>query len=234
MPALTNITINVIENDDTSIEILFKYIQKQITESTSETILDIRNFRPKDPKKKKNDINVLQNSNAWHEVRKNKITSSRLPALLGIYWKSEFNIYWQIILQGLEENDLLSNHFFNFRRGREFKGKAPCCFCDKSMIHVTSCGFFNHPDDSSYGASPDGLVAPGNQLEIKTRAANSDGPLLNIAKNPGYYIQAQIQMVCTDYSYCIIMSYHPESKTANYFLIQKNNLLWSVIKIFVD
>ena len=25
-------------------------------------------------------------------------------------------------------------------------------------------------------------------------------------------------MVCTDYSYCIIMSYHPESKTANYFL----------------
>ena len=41
-------------------------------------------------------------------------------------------------------------------------------------------------------------------------------------------------MVCTDYSYCIIMSYHPESKAANYFLIQRNNLLWSVIKIIVD
>ena len=53
MPALTNTTINVIENDDTSIEILFKDIQKQITENTSEIKLDIRNFRPKDPKKKR-------------------------------------------------------------------------------------------------------------------------------------------------------------------------------------
>ena len=93
MPALTNTTINVIENDDTSIEILFKYIKKQITENTSEIKLDIRNFRPKDPKKKKNYINVLQNSNVWHELRKNKITRSRLAALLGIYGKSKFNIY---------------------------------------------------------------------------------------------------------------------------------------------
>ena len=100
MPALTNTTINVIENDDTRIEILFKDIQKQITENTSEIKLDIRNFRPKDPKKKKNYINVLQNSNAWQELRKNKITSSRLPSLLGIYGKSKFNIYWQIVLQG--------------------------------------------------------------------------------------------------------------------------------------
>ena len=130
----------------------------------------------------------------------------------------------------MEENDLLSNHFLNFRRGREFEGEALSDFCDKSMSRATSCGFSNHPDDSSYGASPDGLVAPGILLEIKTRAANSDGPLLNIANNPGYYIQAQIQMVCADYIYCIIMSYHPESKTANYFLIQKNYLLWSVKK----
>ena len=42
MPVLTNNTINVIENDDTSIEILFKDIQ--ITEYTSEIKLDIRNF----------------------------------------------------------------------------------------------------------------------------------------------------------------------------------------------
>ena len=128
---------------------------------------------------------------------------------------------------------MLSNHFLNFRRGCGFEGEALSYFCDKSMSHAT-CGFCNHPDDNSYGASPDGLVAPGILLEIKTRAANSDGPLLNIAKNPGYYIQAQIQLVCTDYSYCIIMSYHPESKTANYFLIQRNNLLWSVIQIIVD
>ena len=71
------------------------------------------------------------------------------------------------------------------------KDEALSYFCDKSMKSCNNHnGFFNHPDDSSYGASPDGLVAPGILLEIKTRAANSDGPLLIIAKNPGYYIQA--------------------------------------------
>ena len=117
---------------------------------------------------------------------------------------------------------------------REFEGESLSYFCDTSICHTTSLGFFNHPDDSSYGASPDGLVAPGILLEVKNRAANSAGSLLNIAQHPGYYSQAQIQMVCTDYSYCIIMSYHSESKTTNYFLIQRNNLLWSVIKIIVD
>ena len=140
----------------------------------------------------------------------------RLPALLGIYGKDKINIYWQTVLQGLEENDLLSDHFLDFRKGREFEGEALSYFCDTSMSHATSCGFFNHPDDSSYGASPDGLVAPGILLEIKTRAANSDRSLLNIARNPGYYIHAQIQMVCTNYSYCIIMSCYPESNTSNY------------------
>ena len=44
------------------------------------------------------------------------------------------------------------------------------------MSHAT-CGFFNHPDDSSlYGATLDGLVAPGILLEIKTRAVNCAGP----------------------------------------------------------
>ena len=33
MSALTNNTINVIDNDETSIEILFKDIQKQVTEN---------------------------------------------------------------------------------------------------------------------------------------------------------------------------------------------------------
>ena len=44
----------------TSIEILFKDIQKQITVNTSEFKLAMRNFRPKDPKTAKNYINVLQ------------------------------------------------------------------------------------------------------------------------------------------------------------------------------
>ena len=122
-----------------------------------------------------------------------KFAETRLPAV--VYQHYSKYMGGHIVLQGLVENDLLSNHFLDLRRGREFEGEALSYFCDTSMSHATSCGFFNHPDDSSYGASPDGLVAPGSLLGINTRSANSDRPLLNIAKNPGYYIQAQIHFV---------------------------------------
>ena len=43
-----------------------------------------------------------------------------------------------------------------------------------------------------------------------------------------------ISYTCTDSDFCILMSYHPESKTAKYFLIRQNNLVWSAIKILAD
>ena len=77
-------------------------------------------------------------------------------------------------------------------------------------------------------------MAPGILIEIKTRAARSDGPLESLQKFACYFIQCQLQMICSDSEFCILMSYHPESKTANYFLIQRDNLLWSVIKTLTD
>ena len=50
---------------------------------------------------------VLQNTNEWKDLRKFKITGSRLPALLGLYGQEKFTKYWKVVKQGLEEEMFL-------------------------------------------------------------------------------------------------------------------------------
>ena len=191
------------------------------------------NLKPDNPNLKKNYTNVTQNSEEWQKIRKNKVTASRLPGLLGFLGHKKFEIFWKIVNEGLQENEFIKNNA-NFIRGHKFETEALNHFNKISGCHAISCGFFELPDDESYGASPDGLVVPGILIEIKTRAANSEGPLLDIKKCPSYFIQVQIQMACTETKFCILMSYHPETKTATYFMIQKNELLWGIIKEITD
>ena len=69
---------------------------------------------------------------------------------------------------------------------------------------------------------------------MKTRAAGSAGPFEDLRKNLSYFIQTQLQIVCAGTKYCIIMSHHPESTRANYFLVTRHNLLRDVIEIVVN
>ena len=50
-----------------------------------------------------------------------------------------------------------------------------------------------------------------------------------LEKLPSNFAQTQLQMVCTDASFFIVLSYYPESESGNFFLIQKDNILVDVI-----
>ena len=67
-------------------------------------------------------------------------------------------------------------------------------------------------------------------LEVKTRAAKTEGPLTSLKQQPSYYIQPQLEMVCTGTSCCILESYHPETQEASFFLIKRDDVIISVIK----
>ena len=234
----TSTTYNIINqniteelnNTDIAIPLVYDDIQSQLSNKIIN--INLQNLHPKNPLQYQNHVNVAQNTEDWQELRKRKVTGSRLPALIGVYGKKKFDLYWKIVLEGLQEKDVLNNNFHNFDRGHNFEAEALEYFRKETGCGAITCGFFNHNTDSNYGASPDALVAPGILLEIKTRAANSMGPLTSIST--AYYVQAQLQMVCTDSDFCILMSYHPESKTAKYFLIRQNNFVWSAIKILAD
>ena len=69
-----------------------------------------------------------------------------------------------------------------------------------------------------YGSSPDVLGPLWILLEVKTK---DEGSL-------------QLQMLSTDAEFCILQSYHPETKSLNTVIIKPNNTLMTIIKQLID
>ena len=124
-------------------------------------------------------------------------------------------------------NEPSQSHIRNINRGHQYEDEAITFFELTSKCKVQKCGFFHLPSDARYGSSPDALGPSGILLEVKTRAENSEGPLETIP--PQYFTQCQLQMLCTNAEFCILQSYHPETKTSKFFLIERNNVLMDIV-----
>lgn len=179
-----------------------------------------------------NYVDVQQNSSQWLEQRKFKITGSKLPYLIGLYGLSKFEYMWDVVKNGTKEKDL--SHITNIKRGQHFEKEALEYFEKQSKSVAKQCGFFIHPSNEKYGASPDALGPSGILIEIKTRAINSAKALASLDSVPNYYIQCQLQMSCTDAHSCILLSYHPESKSGEFFMIKRNDLILDMITDLCD
>ena len=79
-------------------------------------------------------------------------------------------------------------------------------FQNISKSTVERCGLFNHPTKMGYAASPDGLGPEGILLEVKTRAENCDAPLKSLKDLPQYFVQCQLQMLCTGAEFTVLLS----------------------------
>ena len=174
-----------------------------------------------------NYIDVKQNTDDWKNIRKYKVTGSRLPGILGFSGSKKYTELWDVVKNGTNEKDISS--IINIKRGHFYENEALQYFMTKSKATAEKCGFFVHPTNSKFGSSPDAIGPAGLIIEIKTRALNSEGPLQSLDKFPGYFIQTQLQMACTDSNFCLLVSYHAESKLEIFFLIQRDNVLIDVI-----
>lgn len=64
-----------------------------------------------------------------------------------------------MVKQGLKESDVINTNFENFKRGHKFEKEPISDFCNLSNSETQTCGFFENPSDSNYGATPDALGA---------------------------------------------------------------------------
>ena len=123
-----------------------------------------------------------------------------------------------MVKQGLEESDVLKTNFENFKLGHKYEKEVISVFFHLSNSKTETCGFFEDPSDSNYGANPDALAASPSILKVKTRPAKTEGPPSSLKQMPSYYIRPQLEMVCTGAPYCILESYHPETQQASFSL----------------
>ena len=167
---------------------------------------------------------VQQNTAPWLMLRRHQITASKVGELIGLGGEKKFREGWK----SLEEEQVSgSKNFINFQRGLEFEEVARKKFVDDSGIQVTTCGIYFR---AGIGGSPDGLIETSEKdwlLEIKTRSINCTGPLVKLEKY--MYVQVQTQLYCTGRKYCLLMSYHPESKQAHYFVVKYDNDFFAVL-----
>ena len=89
---------------------------------------------------------------------------------------------------------------------------------------------FSFGNDLRYGSSLDALGLLRILLEVKTRTEGSLSPLQSLDTVPQYLVQCHLQILCTDAEFCILQSYHPETKTSNFFIVKRNNTLTTIIK----
>lgn len=180
---------------------------------------------------------LKQRSEAWFQERIGKVTSSKAPAVVGLYGRKEFMETWECIKNGKPEP---SKNFKNFQRGINFEESAARCFSLNSGVELSECGMFVLPSDDRFAASPDRIfqgetcseitnlktnknIKLNGQclLEIKTRAEGQTEPLSTVTG--AHICQVQLQMKCTETGLAILQSYVPESNKSKYFLIHRND-----------
>ena len=139
---------------------------------------------------------------------------------------------WNIAKNGTAEPEM--KHIKNISRVHQFEDDAIAQFQSISKCKTERCGFFHFENDMRYGSSPDALGPLWILLEVKTKAEGSLSPLQSLDTVPQYFVQCQLQMLCTDAEFCVLQSYHPEPKTSIFFIVKHNNTLTAIIKQLID
>ena len=156
---------NVLSKDTSSSSSNADGVESQPMRTTSQEVplLQRNNYVPVD-----------QCSENWRAIRIGVITASKAPALLGLHGLKEFDNAWFAIKNKIDESKLNPKRakLPNFIRGKQEEKNAINQFSNDSSFETVQCGYFRHPSDDRFGASPDGIINGQEQslIEIKTRS----------------------------------------------------------------
>ena len=144
-----------------------------------------------------------QRSIEWYEARKGMITASSVGAILGLSpFMSRADVMRRMVREyyGLEPEfkGNVATEYGQFHEAlalEEYKWETGNAV-DKAWFVVS-------PHNPILGASPDGYLGKFGLIEIKCPyGLRNGGEFKSIAEQPHYYAQIQLQLYCTQRTYC--------------------------------
>jgi putative phage-type endonuclease len=157
---------------------------------------------------------IVQGSPEWHEIRRGKVTASRVADLIAKTKSgpatSRANYMAELLCERMtgETQPFFSNAAIQW--GTEKEPEARAAYCFHTDNDVSEIAFVDHPTIGMAGASPDGLIGDDGLLEIKCPNTATHLDTLASGKPAGKYVtQMQWQMACTGRQWCDFASYDP-------------------------
>jgi len=157
---------------------------------------------------------IIQRSDAWHEIRLGKATASRIADIIAKtksgYSASRDNYMAQLICERLtgQQGESFTNPAM--QHGVDTEPLARSAYENARGLFAEEVGFVQHPTIEMSGSSPDGLVETRGMLEIKCpNTATHIDTLINLSVPTKYITQMQWQMRCCERQWCDYVSFDP-------------------------
>jgi putative phage-type endonuclease len=150
-----------------------------------------------------------QRSEAWYELRKNRLTASELADSLG---EGHFKSSNDIILAKCGLGPVFKGNAIT-QWGVKYEYVAIQIYEARNGVHIDEFGLVPHSTIPFLGASPDGISNKGIMLEIKCPPKRK---IVGIVPHH-YWVQMQLQLeVCNlemcDFEECTLLEYRNESE----------------------
>ena len=169
-------------------------------------------------------IAVEQGTPEWHELRRGKVTASRVADILAKTKTgpsaSRQNYLIELALQRITKTIQSSYTNDAMAWGTATEPQARVAYEVATHNFVDQVPFIDHPTISGFGCSPDGLVGADGLLEIKCPNSATHWEYFKAKEPPKkYFIQMQAQMAVTGAKWCDFVSFDPRMPERSQLLI---------------
>ena len=169
-------------------------------------------------------IAVEQGTPEWHELRRGKVTASRVADILAKTKTgpsaSRQNYLIELALQRTTKTIEPSYTNAAMEWGTQTEPQARVAYEVNTHNFVDQVPFIDHPTIKGFGCSPDGLVGADGLLEIKCPNSATHWEYFKTKEPPKkYFIQMQAQMAVTGSKWCDFVSFDPRMPERSQLLI---------------
>lgn len=169
-------------------------------------------------------VAVEQGTPEWHELRRGKVTASRVADILAKTKTgpsaSRQNYLIELALQRTTKTIEPSYTNAAMEWGTATEPQARVAYEVNTHNFVDQVPFVDHPTIVGFGCSPDGLVGKDGLIEIKCPNSATHWEYFKTKEPPKkYFIQMQAQMACTGAKWCDFVSFDPRMPERSQLLI---------------